>query len=69
MFLFGDTVGDDARAGAGVDVISFLIGQADADAAVHIARKVDVSDGAAIDAAFMAFQFVDDFAGPDFRCP
>ena len=69
MFLFGNAVGDDARTGAGIDVIAFLVGQADADAAVHIASKVDIADGAAIDAAFVAFQFVDDFTGPDLRCP
>ncbi len=55
MFLFGDAVGDDARTGAGIDVIAFLVSQADADAAVHIAGKVDVADGAAVDAAFVAF--------------
>ena len=54
MFLFGDAVGDDARTGAGIDVIAFLVSQADADAAVHIAGKVDVADGAAVDAAFVA---------------
>lgn len=69
MFLFGDAVGDDARTGAGIDVIAFLISQADADAAVHIAGKVDVADGAAVDAAFVAFQFVDDFTGPIFGAP
>ena len=48
MFLLRYAVGDDAGTGAGEDVISFLIGQADADAAIHIAGKIDVADGAAV---------------------
>ena len=69
MFLFRYAVGDDAGTGAGVYVIPLLIGQADADTAIHIAGKIDVADGAAVNAALMTFQFINDFAGPDFRSP
>ena len=45
-----------------------LYTMADADAAIHIACKIDVANGAAVNAPLMAFQLVDDLAGPDFRC-
>src|SRR5271157_5583918 len=58
-------VGHDARAGLDVRRAAFAHHGADHNAGVEAARKVDVAERAAVDAAPYRFQFVNDLHGAD----
>lgn len=67
MFAFRRGVVDDARACLEVDAVRFGDQRADGDARVHIAREVEVADGAGVDSPAVGLEGGDELACADLR--
>ena len=67
VFLLRNGISYDACAGSDEYLVVLFICKSYSDACIEVAGKIDVSDSAAVDAALVVLEFVDDLACADLR--
>ena len=67
-FIFWHAVGDNARARLDTHPAVLFVGQPDGNAGIQIAGKIQISDRAAVYAAFPVFQLLYDLTGSQLGC-
>ena len=64
-FALGYRIGNQSGAAPYEDLAVLLVSDTDRNACIHVARKVDIADGAAVNAALVVLKFTNKLTCPD----